>query len=105
MDKNQLKFTKIPIGVRVVYRDASLKPVYTKNYTLNEYTDMLKNDLLRLVTDLEDLCYVMSGNKPKDDWSDRLWVGFSNIKHKLLDKANDIGRLPSNLFAQTEQTN
>ena len=89
---------KNTLGVKVVYRDATLKPVYTKDYTLDEYTDMLRGDLLHLVTDLEDLCYIMSGNKPKDEWNDRLWVGFSGIKHKLLDKANDIGRLPDNLY-------
>lgn len=86
------------LGVRVVYRGKDLAPVYTKEYTLQEYTDMLQNDLRWLVTDLENLCYEASGGKPKSEWSDRLWVGFNTIKHKLLDKAGDIGRLPRNLY-------
>ena len=90
------------LGVRVVYRGSNLKPVYTKEYTLQEYTEMLQNDLMWLVTDLENLCYDASGNKPKAEWSDRLWVGFNTIKHKLLDKAGDIGRLPRNLYERGE---
>ena len=86
------------LGVRVVYRDKTLKPVYTLDYTLQEYTEMLQNDLRWLVTDIENLCYEASGGKPKDQWSDRMWVAFNTIKHKLLDKAGDIGRLPRNLY-------
>lgn len=90
------------LGVRVVYRNQRLEPIYTKEYTLEEYTDMLQNDLRWLVTDLENLCYDASGNKPKSEWGDRLWVAFNMIKHKLLDKAGDIGRLPGNLYERSD---
>jgi hypothetical protein len=64
---------------------------------------MLKNDLLWLIGDIEQLCFSASGNKPKAEWSDRMWVGFNAIKHKLLDKAGDIGRLPRNLYVKGEK--
>ena len=96
MDKEKL-------GVQVVYRGRDLKPVYTVNYSLAEYTEMLKNDLMWLVTDIENLCYDASGNKPKSEWSDRMWVAFNAIKHKLLDKAGDISRLPRNLYERGEE--
>lgn len=86
------------LGVRVVYRGKDLQPVYTREYTLEEYTEMLQNDLTRLVNDLERLCYDASDGKPKSQWNDRLWVSFNMIKHKLLDKAGDIGRLPRTLY-------
>ena len=89
--------TEENIGVRVVYRGVDRKPTYTKLYTLNEYTDMLRADLLRIITDVEDLCYAANGNAPKEDWSDETFTGFNKIKHKILDKAGDIGRLPDNL--------
>ena len=94
---NQDKF-----GVRVVYRNQNLKPVYTKEYTLQEYTEMLQDDLRWLVTDVENLCYDASGGKPKAEWSDRMWVAFNSIKHKLLDKAGDIGRLPNTLYERSD---
>ena len=85
------------LGVRVVYRGKNLKPVYTKEYTLEEYTQMIQQDLLYLITDIENLCYEATG-KGKEEWSDRVWVGFNAVKHKMLDKAGDIGRLPNNLY-------
>lgn len=90
------------LGVKVVYRDREKKPVYTKAYTLREYTDMLRADLLRIVTDVEDMCYAVNQNAPKEDWSDETFSGFNKIKHKILDKAGDIGRLPDNLREQPE---
>lgn len=83
--------------VQVVYRNKDMDPVYTKTYSLKEYTDMLRADLLRLVTDVEDLCYAANGNREKTEWSDETFEGFNKIKHKLLDKAGDIARLPENI--------
>lgn len=85
------------LGVKVTYRNRALEDVYTKTYSIEEYTDMLRADLLRLVTDIEDLCYTVNGGKPKEEWTDDTFVAFTKIKHKLLDKAGDIGRMPDNL--------
>lgn len=93
------------IGVRVVYRNRNMEPTYSKVYSLNEYTDMLRADLMRLVTDVEDLCYAANKNKPKEEWSDETFAAFSKIKHKLLDKAGDIGRIPENLTQKESLTN
>lgn len=91
------------IGVRVVYRNRDMTPSYTKTYTLNEYTDMLRADLLRLVTDIEDLCYAANDNKDKEEWTDETFAYFNKIKHKLLDKAGDIGRIPENLVERVHE--
>lgn len=58
---------------------------------------MFRNDLLKVITDIEDAFYVATGNKHRDEWPDDVWGAFTRIKHKLLDKAGDIGRLPENL--------
>lgn len=88
--------------VRVTYRDKDKQPVYAKTYTLREYTEMLRQDLLRVITDIEDLCYTANENKPKEDWTDETFTGFNKIKHKILDKAGDIGRLPDTLRSRPE---
>ena len=85
------------LGVRVTYRNKDMEPRYSKVYTLKEYTEELRGDLQRLVTDVENLCYAANGNKAREEWSDETFAMFSRIKHKLLDKAGDIGRLPENL--------
>ena len=39
----------------------------------------------------------MNDNKPCHEWTDESWARYSRIKHKLLDKAGDIGRLPDTI--------
>ena len=85
------------IGIKVIYRNRDMTPTYSKTYTLNEYTDMLRADLLRLVTDIEDLCYTANSGNPKEEWTEETFTAFNKIKHKLLDKAGDIGRIPENI--------
>lgn len=91
------------LGVRVVYRSKDMKPVYTRTYPLREFTEMIRADLMRLVTDVEDLCYAANGNKEKEDWSDETFAGFNKIKHKLLDKAGDISRMPDQLVSMESE--
>ena len=83
--------------VKVTYRNKDMNPTCSKVYRLDEYTEMLRADLLKLVTDVENLCYVANNNKPKEEWSDETFSYFCLIKHKLLDKAGDIGRIPENI--------
>ena len=92
------------IDVRIVYRDRERNPVCARTYTLREYTEMLRADLLRVITDVEDMCYAANRNKPKEDWSDETFSGFNKIKHKILDKAGDIGRLPDSLCERDRET-
>lgn len=85
------------LKVKVVYRDRNLNPTSEKTYLLRDYTDMLKMDMLHLVEDVEDLVLIANGNKPKDEWNDDTWTAFQRIRHKLLDKAGAVGRLPDNM--------
>lgn len=91
------------INVRVTYRDKNLQPTYTKTYTLTEYAETMRSDLQGLVGEVETLGYIANGNKPKEEWSDESFAIFSRIKHKLLDKAGEIGRLPSNMTLRTSE--
>lgn len=85
------------IFVTVTYRDKDLRPTYTRTYTLPEYADSIRSDLQQLVGEVETLGYLANGNKPKEEWSDESFAAFTRIKHKLLDKAGEIGRLPANM--------
>lgn len=88
---------KNDLSVKVTYRNSRMEPIDTRLYSLDEYTTMLKTDLQRIITDIEDAFYIASGNKHKDEWPDAVWSSFIRVKHKLLDKAGDIGRLPENI--------
>ena len=91
------------IGIRVTYKDKELRPIYTKTYSLNQYTDMLRADILRLITDVENLCYVQNGGEDKSNWPAATLEEFNKIKHKMLDKAGDIGRIPQNIIIRTNE--
>lgn len=91
------------INVRVTYRDKNLQPTYTKTYTLTEYAETMRSDLQGLVGEVETLGYIANGNKPKEEWSDESFAIFSRIKHKLLDKAGEIERLPSNMILRASE--
>jgi len=91
------------IIVQITYRDKMLRPIYTKAYSLQEYADAVRADLQGLVGEVETLGYIANNNKPKDEWDDESFEVFSRIKHKLLDKAGEIGRLPSNMTLRTRE--
>ena len=86
--------------VKIVYRNEKLEPVYEKRYGLDEYTEMLKFDLLRLITDVEDIIYECNDGRAKDEWTDSVWLKFCKVKHKILDKAGEISRLPENIYIE-----
>lgn len=86
------------LRMRIVYKNKELKPISKCEYSLEDYSDMLSMDLKRIITDVEDLIYTMNGNKPKDEWDENALCAFGKIKHKLLDKAGEVARLPENIF-------
>lgn len=91
------------ILVKVTYRDKDLHPTYTRTYSLPEYAEAIRSDLQSLVGDAETLGYIANNNKPKEEWSDESFSVFTRIKHKLLDKAGEIGRLPINMTVRTSE--
>lgn len=95
----------VNLRTQVIYRNRDLKTISKCEYSLRDYADMLSLDLKRVITDVEDLVYMLNGNKSKDDWSEAEILAFNKIKHKILDKAGEIGRLPENIFDADENDN
>lgn len=83
--------------VKIEYKNKDLETVVEKEYDLIDYTEMLSLELKRILMDIEDAFYYFSGNNQKQDWSPELNERFQKIRHKLLDQANSIKRLPENL--------
>jgi hypothetical protein len=52
---------------------------------------------LKVISDVEDLVYTLTGGKQKAEWPDDAALIFNKVKHKLLDKCGEISRLPENL--------
>lgn len=83
--------------VKIEYKNKDLETIVEKEYGFVDYTELLNLELKRILTDVEDAFYYFSGNKQKEEWSPELTERFQKIRHKLLDQANSIKRLPQNL--------
>lgn len=83
--------------VKIEYKNKNLETVVEKEYNFVDYTEMVSLELKRILMDIEDSFYHLSGNKQKSEWSPELTNRFNKIRHKLLDQANAIKRLPENL--------
>ena len=83
-------------NVKIEYKNKDLETVVEKEYSFIDYTEMLNIELKRILMDVEDAFYYFSG-KQKSEWSPEMSEKFNKIRHKLLDQANAIKRLPENL--------
>lgn len=83
--------------VNVVYKNRSLEDVSCRSYSLVDYCQEQKLNLMHIITDVENAFYAMQNNQSKDDWSPQAMELFQRIRHKLLDSANSMERLPKNL--------
>lgn len=84
--------------VKVVHRDRDSLQVTEWTYDFKQYTEMMKRELMRVIMEVEDVVYHLQGSNSKDDWDSETMERFQRIRHKLLDQANAIERLPQNLF-------
>lgn len=91
------------LRVKITYKDRNLNPVSECNYSFGDYVETLRLDLLKLITDIEDIIYLTNGNTPKSSWGEAEIAMFNKIKHKILDKAGEIQRLPENLYTPTRE--
>lgn len=91
--------------VKIEYKNKDLETIVEKEYDFIDYTEMLNLELKRVLMDVEDAFYYFSGNKQKQDWSPELTERFQKIRHKLLDQANAIRRLPQNLSCNGAKAN
>lgn len=93
------------LRTQVTYKNKSMQTISRCEYSLKDYADMLSLDLKRIITDIEDLVYVATGSKAKAEWPETELLAFEKIKHKILDKAGEISRLPENIFDADESEN
>lgn len=83
--------------VKVAYRSRDLQEVREWTYDFKQYTEMMKRELMRIIMEVEDTIYHLQGGQSKEDWDAETMEHFQKIRHKLLDQANAIERLPQTL--------
>lgn len=88
--------------VKVKYRNELGDMISSREYLLSDYVGMIRTDLFRVITDVENLYYRLNDGKPKREWAASDMEDFNLLKHRLLDKAGEIERLPEILMADSE---
>lgn len=83
--------------IQVEYLNRDMQKVGEGNFTLSEYTDLIDLELKRVIMDIEDIFYEIEEGKPQKEWSKASSRKFQKLRHKLLDQANAVKRLPSEL--------
>lgn len=84
--------------VRVEFRNRDMEIVSEKVYTFHDHIEILKTGLIRLIPDIEDLAYRATDGKSKEEWPEDVIASFSRLRHKVLDMAGEVARLPSNMI-------
>ena len=85
-------------SVKVSYKNKNLEKVKDCTYDFSEYTEMIYSGLMRVIMDIEDVFYKLEDSKAKEQWSEESLSEFQKIRHKILDQANAVKRLPQNTF-------
>ena len=83
--------------VKVSFKNKELETVVEKEYDFIDYTMLINLDLKRILKNIEDAFSYFNNGKPKEEWSKEVSEMFGAIRHKILDQANAIRRLPENL--------
>lgn len=89
-------------GVELEYRNKDLEVVSHRECNLSDFSELLKNTAVRLISDVEDLAYRATDGKGKDEWPQDVMASFTKLRHKLLDMAGEIERLSKNLRVEVD---
>lgn len=80
--------------ITIQYRDSNMNVVAEKTYDLVSYVDMLRQSVLRTITDVEDMINDVCECTGREEWTDDVWMQFIKIKHRLLDVSGELHRMP-----------
>ena len=83
--------------ILIEYKNKDLQKVGERVYGFQEYVDLLNLELKKVIVDVEDAFYELENDKPKEEWSEGTANAFRKIRHKLLDQANSVQRIPQML--------
>lgn len=83
--------------VKVEYMNKNMETVIEKEYPFVQYAELISNELTAVITDVENAFYAFENGEQKENWTPENLQRFKEIRHKLLDHANAIRRLPRTL--------
>ena len=91
--------------VKVTYKNKSLENISQRILPLTDYCKEQKQNLMHIIADVENAFYLLQEYKSKNEWNDATMAAFQKIRHKILDAANNIERMPLNLYYKDSNIN
>lgn len=83
--------------VRISFKNQNMETVVEKEYDFLDYTMLINLDLKKILGLIENAFIYMNDGKTKNQWPEETLSKFNEIRHKILDQANAIKRLPETL--------
>mgnify|MGYP004491744493 FL=1 len=83
--------------VQITYKNKTLDDVSSRTCSLTDYCQELRTKIMHTIMDVENIFYESQQNKSKEEWDLDAMRDFQKIRHKMLDAANAVERLPMNL--------
>lgn len=83
--------------VKIEYKNQDMETVVEKEFDFLDYTMLINLDLKKILGNIESAFSYFNDCKPKEEWSPESKKMFMEIRHKILDQANAIRRLPETL--------
>lgn len=85
------------LTVKIEYKNKNMETVIEREYPFVQYTELIANELTSVITDVENAFYAFENGEQRENWDPETLRRFKEIRHKLLDHANSIKRLPKSL--------
>lgn len=91
--------------VNITYKNRNLESVNERCYPFDSYCQEQRFNITKTLNEVEHAFCELQGGKQKENWSSDAVDLFQRIRNKLLDAANNIGRLPQNLCCNGKNIN
>lgn len=83
--------------VTITIKNKDMESVSERTYSLASYCKEMKNNLARIINDVETVLDVLHDGRGKEEWNPDALQRFTVIRRNLLNAANNIERLPGNM--------
>lgn len=81
-------------SVSIEYRDKDMNRIGEMEYSLKDYVEKQRYDMMKVLVDIEGIIYKATENKEKEEWPDDYMNMFKSVRHRIFDIANSISRIP-----------
>lgn len=84
-------------SVSIEYRDKDMNKIGEMEYSLKDYVEKQRYDMMKVLVDIEGIIYKATNGKEKEEWPKEYMDMFKDVRHRIFDIANSVSRIPSTM--------